>query len=378
MTTRLGPIPHTELAVLVAAAAGCDLPEEDGTGLLVTCIDGHRVWQFSDDDVLMTVFGDPAEFPGTWHVPVRLVASMRQITAPGDSCELNVDGDHAVGTNSDDLSLRMRLHPRGPEYVPIAIPTGVSATVPYSVLEDMASLVGHEPWQVDDRDRMVELPPVGEVRIGDSELTFFRGWAYMGGIDTTVTVGARTTGHGSLVVGHLTLQRMLCGYWMDDIDDVTVSLDPEGRYLVATCSRFHLRLGEQASGAASFYPRLRLQLLSNEIEHVTDTSGAIAARYEDVPVRLQLLDGESPVLRITVTALHAIPATPELLTELNAMNTTRVLNRVWADNNMVVVGTDLRSTDLDSLVPTMKSLVREARNLGGVLGPLFGGQAPRA
>jgi len=378
VTTHLGPIPAAELAVLVSAVAGCNLPEENGAGVLVTCIDGRRVWQFGEDDVLMTVFGEPADFPGAWHLPVRLIASLRQITGPSDTCDVTVDGDHAVGANADDISLRMRLHPNGPVYRPIAIPTDVSATVSYSVLEDLVSLIGHEPWQVDDRERMIELPPVGEVRIGDSELTLFRGWSYMGGIDTTVTVPAKTTGRGSLVVGHLTLQRMLSGYWMDDIDDVTLSFDTDGRHLVASCSRFQLRVGEQASGAASFYPRLRLLLLSNDIEHVTDPSGAIAARYEDVPVRLQLLDGESPVLRITVTALHAIPSTPELLAELNAMNTTRVLNRVWADNNMVVVGTDLRSTDLDSLLTTMKSLAREARNLGGVLGPLFGGQAPQA
>lgn len=365
--------------VVVGAAAGCDLPEENGTGILLTSVNGRRVWQLADDDdVLMNVYGEASDLDGSWNVPIRLVASMRQITSPGDSCDLAIEDGFAVATNSDGLTIRMRLHAASTAFHPIDVPSGVSATVDYSTLDDMAVLIAHEPWHLEDREQMIEMPPIGEVRVEEGRLTLFRGWSYMSGVDTEVTLPARTVGEGTFTLGHLAFQRMICGYWMDDIGDVTLSFDPNGSHLVAESSRFQIRFAERASGAAWVYPRLRHILFSDEIEHVTDSAGAIAARYDGVPVRLQLLDGEDPVLRVTVTALHGVGASPELLTELNAMNTTRVLHRVWADNNMVVVGTDLRASDIDGLLPMLKVLTREARNLGGVLGPLFGGHAPRA
>ena len=93
---------------------------------------------------------------------------------------------------------------------------------------------------------------------------------------------------------------------------------------------------------------------------------------------MQLFDGSEPILRATVTILHNVTESVKLLREINRLNATRVGNRIWIDNNMLVVGSEMRCDETRMLTPILDSLVSEARYLGGLLGPMFSGTAPAA
>ncbi len=59
-----------------------------------------------------------------------------------------------------------------------------------------------------------------------------------------------------------------------------------------------------------------------------------------------------------------VKCTPELLAEINAMNVGRALNRIWYDNGMIVIGSDLIvSTDMNSVQQMIERLKRDSEGL---------------
>ena len=65
-----------------------------------------------------------------------------------------------------------------------------------------------------------------------------------------------------------------------------------------------------------------------------------------------------------------------MLFRSNRLNTTRVGIRIWHDNNMVVVGFDEKCEGTSNMKSLLTSVTREARHLGGLLGPMYGGTPP--
>jgi len=79
---------------------------------------------------------------------------------------------------------------------------------------------------------------------------------------------------------------------------------------------------------------------------------------------VQLLDGTPSIARCTKVILTDVKCTPELLTEINAMNVGRALNRVWYDNGMIVIGSDLIiHTDMNSVQHMIERLKRDSVDL---------------
>jgi hypothetical protein len=79
---------------------------------------------------------------------------------------------------------------------------------------------------------------------------------------------------------------------------------------------------------------------------------------------VQLFEGTPSIARCTKAILVDVKCTPELLTEINAMNVGRALNRVWYDNGMIVIGSDLIvSSDMHSVIQMIERLKRDSDGL---------------
>jgi hypothetical protein len=108
-------------------------------------------------------------------------------------------------------------------------------------------------------------------------------------------------------------------------------------------------------------------LESNQFEFQVGPDGILAVNYENTSIRVQLFDGFPTIARCTKTILVDVKCTPELLAEINAMNVGRALNRIWYDNGMVVIGSDLIvKKDMDSVQYTLERLKRESDGLEAV------------
>jgi len=178
-------------------------------------------------------------------------------------------------------------------------------------------------------------------------------------------------------LGHLMIDGMMNRLSINSDPEITIRFNSEiGQYLEVSSDEFTIHFDRRLDGAGIYFPQVVEYLEEKKISHLVHDNGLIAANYKDVNVRLQLFDGTQPVIRATSTVLHNVTQNVKLLREINRLNTTRVGVRVWCDNNMIVVGAEMRCEHVKDMTGLLDGLVKEAQHLGGLLGPMFGGTAP--
>ena len=105
-------------------------------------------------------------------------------------------------------------------------------------------------------------------------------------------------------------------------------------------------------------------LEDNKLEFQVGLDGVLVVNYEKTSIRVQLFEGTPSIARCTKAILVDVKCTPKLLAEINAMNVGRALNRIWYDNGMIVIGSDLIvKKDMDSVQYTLERLKRESDGL---------------
>ena len=375
----LGAIPESELAAVHSHLSAFNPTEELGEGVLLTCVDGRRTWQLASDDVCATIRGGRHPFTGTYLLPGRVIVAADRMVPVGGECTLHVaDGGVTIEVH-ETLRATYSLGTAVPRLRTFGGQAMVRARLPFLDLKLIASLIGDLPMDPTDFEEMSTVPPYATIRMHHGRIEMIREWAYMGASDVVLSATAATEGLGSFMVNILAFDAHLSMMQIDDSprSEVMVSFDPAfGDFLTVEGDSFALHFARRSRGAASYFDRLIAALQSGNVDHRVDAEGIVAAMYRGVPMRLQLLDGDGPVLRCTATVLHGIAPSDELLRELNLLNSTRVSTRVWLDNNMVVVGSDVRFDDSRSPFPTLAAVATEARLLGRMLRTAFGGAAP--
>jgi hypothetical protein len=375
----LGSVPEGELSAVLSHLHSFHPTEEHGEGVLLTCVDGRRTWQLASNDVCATIRGGRHSFAGTYLLPGRVVVAADRMVPLGGECTMHA-ADGGVTIEVDEtLRATYSLGTAVPRLRTFGGQAVVRARLPFIDLKLIASLIGDLPMDPTDFEEMSSVPPYATVRVADGQIQMFREWAYMGASDVALSATAATEGTGSFVVNILSFDAHLSMMQIDDSprSEVLVSFDPRfGDFLAVEGDSFSLHFSRRSNGAADYFDRLIAALASGNIDHRVDSEGIVAAMYRGVPMRLQLLDGDKPVLRCTATVLHGVASGDDLLRELNGLNATRVGTRIWLDNNMVVVGSDVRFDDSRSPYPTLAAVAGEARHLGALLSVTFGGAAP--
>ena len=88
MNADVGTIPESELDLLNCAVRICEPTDNDGQGVLVTCIDGVRTWQVSDREYSITIRGEQQKFTGTYLIPGRLIKGAASFGDMEHSCNI--------------------------------------------------------------------------------------------------------------------------------------------------------------------------------------------------------------------------------------------------------------------------------------------------
>ena len=116
--------------------------------------------------------------------------------------------------------------------------------------------------------------------------------------------------------------------------------------------------------ASQPFDRFVKYLEDNHLEFQVGLDGVPAVNYDKTLIRVQLLDGTPSIARCTKVILADVKCTPELLAEINAMNVGRALNRVWYDNGMIVIGSDLIVyNDMSSVQQKFERIKRDSVDL---------------
>ena len=377
MKVNIGDISESELDLVMSAIRMSVLEEDKGRGFLVTCINGRRTWQMNSDDTWITIPGEHHSFEGSFQIPGRLILSAYSLNSAGGTCNLSVDHDSAKITSSNGGEIQMAVCTKTSEFKTFSDEPNVTAKVQYRDFQRICSVLAEMPIDIDDFMSFFSQPPLGQVIIDKKSITLRRSWSYVGCPDTVVKQPAQTTGAGSFSLSHLLLDNLMNRLIINSDPELTISFNSEiGQHLQIQCDQFEVNFDRRLDGAGVYFPQIVEYLEEKKITHLVHDNGLIAANYKDVNVRIQLFDGTEPVIRATSTVLHNVTQNVKLLREINRLNTTRVGIRVWCDNNMIVVGAEMRCEHVKDMTGLLDGLVKEAQHLGGLLGPMFGGNTP--
>ena len=118
------------------------------------------------------------------------------------------------------------------------------------------------------------------------------------------------------------------------------------------------------TAGTQLFDRFTKYLEDNSFEFQVAPDGVLAVNYENTSIRVQLFEGTPCIARCTKVILVGVESSIELLAEINAMNVGRALNRIWFDNGMIVIGSDLIVyNDMNSVQHMIERIKRDSDGL---------------
>ena len=325
----------------------------------------------------MTVDGSDANFEGSYIVFGRFIQAAYSQCGFNSSCELTIDNNEITATvdgGTTTMITGTKTHPLRE----FGEPKEVTALIPLSEYNRIFGNITTIPTGCTDWESLFEYPFSAIIKISDGKVSVQSRWPKLKTPEITMSCAAETTGEGKIVLPDQAIGYMSLCIHPEDVEFITISFaakDP-------TYARFEsgpVSLVVEKSDTFLNQPieRFIKHLEDNHFEFQVGPDGVLAVNYEKSSIRVQLLDGLPTIARCTKTILVDVKCTPELLTEINAMNVGRALNRIWYDNGMVVIGSDLVvHKDMDSVQYILERLKRESDGLEAIFSQVLDEKKP--
>ena len=374
---KIGKVSKHELELVNRLIHHCEPEEHLARGVLLTTKNGKRVWQVGAKTVNMTVSGSDANFEGSYIVFGRFIQAAYSQCGFNSSCELTIDNNEITATVDGGTTTMIT----GTKTYPLrefGEPKEVTALIPLSEYNRIFGNITTIPTGCTDWESLFEYPFSAIIKISDGKVSVQSRWPKLKTPEITMSCAAETTGEGKIVLPDQAIGYMSLCIHPEDVEFITISFaakDP-------TYARFEsgpVSLVVEKSDTFLNQPieRFIKHLEDNHFEFQVGPDGVLAVNYEKTSIRVQLLDGLPTIARCTKTILVDVKCTPELLTEINAMNVGRALNRIWYDNGMVVIGSDLVvHKDMDSVQYILERLKRESDGLEAIFSQVLDEKKP--
>ena len=361
---NLGTIEHEELDLVNRLVHHCDPAEHQGNGVLLKAINGKRVWQVGAQTTCMTIAGGDAEFEGSFVVFGRFIqAAFSQLQANG-SCEMFVV-DEKITSKTEGGTTTMALGIKIPEFRKFEEPDEVSALIPLREYIRIFGTITNNPAGFHDWETLFNGSYKVIVEISDGKATMRSHWPELKAPEISMSCKAETTGTGKVILTDRAIAYMSLCIHPNQVDVIRLSFaakDPTyARFESGPVSMVVERFD---SGLTKLFRQFIENLDKQDLSYEVSKDGIIIVDIDDTPIRVQLFDGSPNIARCTRVILSEAKSTPELLEEINKLNVNRVLNRIWFDNGMVVIGSDLVVyTDINSIVHTLHRVKKDSEDL---------------
>ena len=364
---KVGKVSKHELELVNRLVHHCEPPEHLAKGILLTTQNGKRVWQVGARTANMTVTGSNADFEGSYIVFGRFIQAAYAQCGFNSSCDLKIDNNEITAT-VDGGTTTMII---GTKTYPLRTfdePSDVTALIPLGEYNRIFGSVTTIPTGCTDWESLFEYPFSAIIKVTDGKVSVQSRWPKLKTPEIVMSCEAVTSGEGKIVLPDQAIGYMSLCIHPEEAEFIKISFaakDP-------SYARFEsgpVTLVVEKSDTLSAQPieQFIKHLEANHFEFQVGPDGILAVNYENVSIRVQLFDGFPTIARCTKTILVDVKCTTELLAEINAMNVGRALNRIWYDNGMVVIGSDLIvHKDMDSVQYTLERLKRESDGLEAV------------
>jgi hypothetical protein len=369
---KIGTVTKHELELVNRLVHHCEPAEQLARGVLLTTKDGKRVWQVGALTANMTVVGSEADFAGSYIVFGRFIQAAYSQCGFSDSCELTIDNNEITAKVNGGTTTMIT----GTKTYPIrefSEPSDVTALIPLGEYNRIFGNITNIPTGCTDWESLFEYPFSAIIKISDGKVSVQSRWPKLKTPEIVMSCEAVTSGEGKIVLPDQAIGYMSLCIHPEDTEFIKISFaakDP-------SYARFEsgpVTLVVEKSNTLSSQPLERFvkHLENNDFEFQVGPDGILVVNFEKTSIRVQLFDGFPTIARCTKTILVDVKCTPELLAEINAMNVGRALNRIWYDNGMVVIGSDLLvHRDLDGVQYILERLKRESDGLEATFSAIF-------
>ncbi len=361
---KIGTVTKHELELVNRLVHHCEPPEHHAKGVLLTTKNGKRVWQVGALTTNMTVVGQDADFEGSYIVFGRFIQAAYSQCGFSGSCELTIDNNEITATVDGGTTTMIT----GTKTYPLREfdePSEISALIPLSEYNRIFGNITAIPTGCTDWESLFDYPFSAIIKITDGKVSVQSRWPKLKTPEIVMSCTATTTGKGKIVLPDQAIGYMSLCIHPEETEFIKISFaakDPS--YARFESGPVSLVVEKSNSLSNQLFDKFVKHLEENQLEFQTGLDGVLLVNYEKTSIRVQLFEGTPSIARCTKTILVDVKCTPELLAEINAMNVGRALNRIWYDNGMIVIGSDLIvSTDMNSVQQMIERLKRDSEGL---------------
>ena len=361
---KIGTVTKHELELVNRLVGHCDPAEHHAKGVLLTTKDGKRVWQVGARTVNMTVVGQDAEFEGSYIVFGRFIQAAYSQCGLSEACVITIDNEEISATTAAGTTTMLI----GSKTYPLREfnePSDITVMIPLREYNRIFGSITSLPSGFVDWDTLFETPFSAIIKVSDGKISVKSRWPKLNLPEISMSCTAETTGEGKIVLPDQAIGYMSLCIHPEDVEFIKISFaakDPS--YARFESGPVSLVVEKFDTGIAQLFDRFIKYLEDNNLEFQVGPDGVLAVNYEKTSIRVQLFEGTPSIARCTKVILVGVESTYELLQEINAMNVGRALNRIWLDNGMVVIGSDLIVyTDMNSVQHMIERLKRDSDGL---------------
>ena len=361
---KIGTVTKHELELVNRLVHHCEPPEHHARGVLLTTKNGKRVWQVGALTTNMTVVGQDADFDGSYIVFGRFIQAAYSQCGFSNSCELTIDNNEITATVDGGTTTMIT----GTKTYPLREfdePSDVTALIPLGEYNRIFGNITTIPTGCTDWESLFDYPFSAIIKISDGKVSVQSRWPKLKTPEIVMSCTAETTGEGKIVLPDQAIGYMSLCIHPEETEFIKISFatkDPS--YARFESGPVSLVVEKSDSLSNQLFNKFVKYLEDNQLEFQVGLDGVLVVNYEKTSIRVQLFEGTPSIARCTKAILVDVKCTPELLTEINEMNVGRALNRVWYDNGMIVIGSDLIvSSDMHSVIQMIERLKRDSDGL---------------
>ena len=361
---RIGTVTKHELELVNRLVHHCEPPEHHARGVLLTTKNGKRVWQVGALTTNMTVVGQDADFDGSYIVFGRFIQAAYSQCGFNSSCELTIDNNEITATVDGGTTTMIT----GTNTYPLREfdePSDVSAMITLGEYNRIFGNITTIPTGCTDWESLFDYPFSAIINISDGKVSVQSRWPKLKTPEIVMSCAAETTGEGKIVLPDQAIGYMSLCIHPEETEFIKISFaakDPS--YARFESGPVSLVVEKSDSLSNQLFNKFVKYLEDNQLEFQVGLDGVLVVNYEKTSIRVQLFEGKPSIARCTKAILVDVKCTPELLTEINAMNVGRALNRIWYDNGMIVIGSDLIvNSDMHNVLQMIERLKRDSDGL---------------
>ena len=361
---KIGTVTKHELELVNRLVHHCEPPEHHARGVLLTTKNGKRVWQVGALTTNMTVVGQDADFDGSYIVFGRFIQAAYSQCGFNSSCELTIDNNEITATVDGGTTTMIT----GTKTYPLREfdePSDVTALIPLGEYNRIFGNITTIPTGCTDWESLFDYPFSAIIKISDGKVSVQSRWPKLKTPEIVMSCVAETTGEGKIVLPDQAIGYMSLCIHPEETEFIKISFaakDPS--YARFESGPVSLVVEKSDSLSNQLFNKFVKYLEDNQLEFQVGLDGVLVVNYEKTSIRVQLFEGTPSIARCTKAILVDVKCTPELLAEINEMNVGRALNRIWYDNGMIVIGSDLIvSSDMHSVIQMIERLKRDSDGL---------------